>query len=580
MPKHPVLVEHDVEAKMTDGTVLRATVYRPDRDGETFPVLLTRTPYGRDLAVNSAYFNPLTVAAAGYVVVMQDCRGRFGSEGFFDPAVHEAADGADTVTWAAGLPASDGRVGMWGRSYFAETQWRAAATAPEPLKALALGVSAGGTANDGALYRGGAHEFGSRFTWGHTAITPNALVREFADAPDQREAALRDWLALDQDVVAGDVFDTLPIRALGSRLNTFMNTHIMGSAGQGPGSPVTELWDSATAHPVDAATLHIGGWFDIFAPATLAQYRMQLAHRRTRSLPPPRLVIGPWTHSDFSGDFPDLSLGIAASSGAMGGYGDLTAMHIAWYDAVLKDDDTALRRIPPVLLYFLGENRWRGFEELPTPAEHRTWYLADGGRLLDDPGRDSCATYDYDPLDPVPTVGGATMMHGFRPGPADQRRVDARDDVLTFTSEPLTAPLTLFGEVRATFHASSSAPDTDFVVRLCRVSRDGVSIGLNDGIVRASWRDSYATGTYRPGHRPRPLEPGQVYEFAVSLWNTACTLAPGERLRIQVTSSCHPRWDRNLNTGTPAYDSAESAVAHQSIHMGEDHPSRVVIGTL
>ncbi|WP_217212480.1 CocE/NonD family hydrolase [Streptomyces sp. AC550_RSS872] len=580
MPKHPVLVEHDAEAKMTDGTVLRATVYRPARDGEVFPVLLTRTPYGRDLAVNSAYFNPLTVAAAGYIVVMQDCRGRFGSDGVFDPSVHEASDGADTVAWAAGLPGSDGRVGMWGRSYFAETQWRAAASAPAPLKALALGVSAGGSADDGGLYRGGAHEFGSRFTWGHTAITPHALAREFADAPDRRHAALRDWQALDQEVVAGDVFDTLPIGALAPRLGTFMNTHILGSAGEGPGSPLSELWNSASAHPVDAATLHIGGWFDIFAPATLAQYRMQLAHSRTRSLPPPRLVIGPWSHSDFSGDFPDLSLGIAASSGVMGGHGDLTAMHVAWFDTVLKGDDTALRRIPPVLLYFLGENRWRGFEELPAPTAHRTWYLADGGRLLDHPGGDSRAAYDYDPLDPVPTVGGATMIHGVRSGPADQRRVEARDDVLTFTSEPLTAPLTLFGEVRATFHASSSAPDTDFVIRLCKVSPDGVSIGLNDGIVRASWRDSYAAGTHRPGHRSTPLEPGRVYEFTVSLWSTACTLAPGERLRVQVTSSCHPRWDRNLNTGLSAYDSAETVVAHQMIHMGEEHPSRLVIGTL
>ncbi|MER6425987.1 CocE/NonD family hydrolase [Streptomyces sp. NPDC001137] len=290
------------------------------------------------------------------------------------------------------------------------------------------------------------------------------------------------------------------------------------------------------------------------------------------------MVVGPWAHSDFSGDFPDLSLGIAASSGAMGGYGDLNAMHIAWYDAVLKDDDTALRRIPPVLLYFLGENRWHGFERLPGPAGHRTWYLADDSRLLDRPGGNSCAAYDYDPLSPVPTVGGATMIHGFRPGPADERSVEARDDVVTFTSEPLAESLTLFGEVRAVFHASSSAPDTDFVVRLCKVSPDGVSIALNDGIVRASWRDSYATGGYRPGHPPTPLKPGKVYEFTVSLWN--CTLAPGERLRVQVTSSCHPRWDRNLNTGLLAHDSAETAVAHQTLHLGEDFPSRIVVGTL
>src|SRR4051794_33460175 len=145
---------------MSDGTVLRETVYRPDSEHGQFPVLLTRTPYGRDLAVNSAYFNPVTVAAAGFVVVMQDCRGRFGSDGDFDPSVHEAADGADTVAWAAQLPWSDGHVGMWGRSYFAETQWRAAGGAPPPPQAPARGGAARGPAHDGAPGRGGAHEVG------------------------------------------------------------------------------------------------------------------------------------------------------------------------------------------------------------------------------------------------------------------------------------------------------------------------------------------------------------------------------------------------------------------------------------
>jgi uncharacterized protein len=577
---HRVLVEPVVEATMSDGTVLRATVYHPDSEREQFPVLLTRTPYGRDLAVNSAYFNPVTVAAAGFVVVMQDCRGRFGSDGVFDPSTHEAADGADTVVWAAQLPWSDGRVGMWGRSYFAETQWRAAASAPEPLQALALGVSAGGSANDGALFRGGAHEFGSRFSWGHASASLNALSREFGGDARQWQTALQRWLELDQDVVSGEVFDALPISTLKDRLSTFMTAHILGTAGEGPGTSLTELWDSASAAPVDLPTLHIGGWFDIFAPATLTQYRRQLEHRRDQGASAPRLVIGPWTHADFSGNYPDVSLGIPASAGFLGGHGDLSSMHVAWFEAVLKADDQRLRRIPPVLLYFLGENQWRGFDELPAPREERSFFLGTDGQLLDRPGDTGCVGYDYDPLHPVPTRGGATMIHGVAPGPADQADVEARDDVLVFTSEPLSEPLTLFGEVRANFFASSTAVDTDFVVRLCKVSADGVSLGLNDGIVRASWRDSYRSGTFEPGHPPAPLEPGGVYEFTISLWNTACTLSPGERLRVQVTSSSHPRWDRNLNTGRLAYDSAEAVVASQTIHLGQEFPSRITVGVL
>jgi uncharacterized protein len=565
---------------MRDGTVLRATVYRPDTDRETFPVVLTRTPYGRDLSLNSAWFNPVTVAGAGFAVVLQDCRGRFGSDGVFDPSVHEAGDGEDTVAWAVRLPWSDGRVGMWGRSYFAETQWRAAQQRPEALRALALGVSAGGGANDGALFRGGAHELGSRFGWGHASISLGELNREFAGDPTGRAAALRSWFDLDRDVVSGALLDTLPLRELKGRVGTFMNAHVLGTAGEGPGSSLTELWDSATAAPVDVPTLHIGGWFDIFAPSTVEQYRMQRAHRADQPGAAPRLVIGPWTHSDFSGNYPDVGYGIAASAGLLGGFGDLSRMHVAWFRATLQHDPDALADVPPVLLFFLGENRWRGFDEWPQPRETRVWHLASGGRLLAQPGEPGSVSYDYDPLDPVPTTGGATMIHGISPGPADQSRVEARDDVLTFTSAPVTEPLTLFGEVTATFFASSSAVDTDFVVRLCTVSADGVSLGLNDGIVRASWRDAYRTGTFEPGHPPSPLEPGQVYEFTVNLWNIACTLAPGERLRVQVTSSCHPRWDRNLNTGLLAHDSAETQVAHQTIHLGREFPSRITVGHL
>ncbi|MGO4855818.1 CocE/NonD family hydrolase [Arthrobacter sp. 2MCAF14] len=579
----PVLIETDVETRMTDGTVLRSTVYRPaDDGGGRFPVLLTRTPYGRDLAVNSAYFNPATVAAEGYGVILQDCRGRFGSGGVFTPSINEASDGADTVAWAAGLPWSDGSVGMWGRSYFAETQWRAASLSPGALRALALGVSAGGNANNGALYRGGAHELGSRLGWGHASISVNELLREFDDDPERREKELESWLDLDRGFADGSLFDTLPLRRLSPKLGTFMNSHVLPSAGEDPGSRFTKLWDAASAVPVPLPTLHIGGWFDIFAPNTLEQYGKQLELSRVQGSPVPRLIVGPWTHTNFTGAYPDINFGIAAASGMMNGLGDLSRIHTDWFDAVLKKRPERLRRVPPVLLYFMGENQWRGFEELPVPASERSWYFGRDGSLSPEPQADGIAEYDYDPLHPVPTVGGATMLHGtFPAGPARQETVEEREDVLVFTSEAFTETLTLFGEVRASFFASTSAVDTDFVVRLCRVAADGTSISLADGIVRASWRDSYAeTGRYSPGHVPSLVEPGSIHEYTVSLWQTAYTFAPGERLRVQVTSSCHPRWDRNLNTGKRAYDSDETIVARQSIHFGELHPSRLIAGIL
>lgn len=567
---------------MTDGTILRSTVYRPDAPDETFPVLLTRTPYGRDLAVNSAYFNPLTVAAAGYVVVMQDCRGRFGSDGRFEPSVNEASDGATTVEWAARLPWSNGRVGMWGRSYFAETQWRAARQSPAALKALAPGVSAGGNANNGALYRGGAHELGSRLAWGHGSISLNELMREHRDDPERRAKELQEWLALDAGFADGSCYGVLPLRDLEPRFGTFVRNEVAPSAGEGPGSEFCRLWDSASDVAVQLPTLHIGGWFDIFAPNTLDQYRGQASLSKTLPGIEPRLILGPWTHTNLTGGYPDIHFGAAASSGIVDGRGDLSSLHTAWFDEVLKGEGEAIAAVPKVLLYFLGENRWRGFDDLPAPSRHRSWFLSAEGDLLDQAGADGSVEYAYDPLDPVPTTGGATMLAGaFPAGPARQDAVEARADVAVFTTGPFTEATTIFGAVTATLFASSSAVDTDWVVRLCRVSADGVSLGVADGIVRASWRDAYAeTGLFKEGWPPSPIEPGRVYEYTISLWETALTFEPGERLRVQVTSSCHPRWDRNLNTGKLAYESGIAVTANQRIHLGTSYPSRLTVGLL
>lgn len=578
--KYDVLIENDVETQLSDGTILRSTVYRPVAEGEHFPVLMTRTPYGRDLSVNSAYFNPATVAAAGFVVVLQDVRGRFGSEGVFIPSEHEADDGAEAVEWAASLPYSTGRVGMWGRSYFGESQLRAARRSPRGLGALAPGVCAAGSADNGALFRGGAFELGSRLSWGHGSISLETIRREFAGNPARMARELEDWRDLDASFADGSAYDTLPLNDLKSRASTFMQSYIVPSIGEDPGGDVSAAWNWPVSEPVALPTLNIGGWFDIFLPNTLAQYCLQLgAAREDASIPKPRLILGPWSHINYTGMFPDVAFP-GGSAASLGPHGDLSSIHAEWFGYVLNDGPAP--ELPPALVYFLGENRWRGFDELPEPEGRLELHLAPDGTLGSETAAASTATYDYDPLDPVPTTGGATMHLGADfAGPAEQSSVEARNDVLVFTTEPLTEPLTVFGDVTAHLFASSSAIDTDFVVRLCRVTPDGRSIGLADGIVRASWRDASAgDGSFRPGVPRRPLTPGKVEEFTVSLWATACTFQPGDRLRVHVTSSSHPRWDRNLNTGAKALDSSDAVVAHQEVHFGPAAPSRIALGVL
>ncbi|WP_136612164.1 CocE/NonD family hydrolase [Sinomonas albida] len=578
-----VLIENDVETQLSDGTILRSTVYRPSAEGERFPILMTRTPYGRDLSVNSAYFNPATVAASGFAVILQDVRGRFGSDGEFSPSEFEADDGAEAVEWAANLPYSSGKVGMWGRSYFGETQWRAARRRPRGLAALAPGVCAAGSADNGARFRGGAFELGSRLSWGHGSISLETVRREFASDPEQLERELAAWRELDASFADGSAYGTLPLADLKARASTFMQSVIIPSTGEEPGGEVSEAWNWPVSEPVSLPTLNIGGWFDIFLPNTLGHYRLQLEASRTDpSVPSPRLILGPWSHTNYTGVFPGAAFP-GGSTASVGPYGDLSSIHAEWFRQVLDGGRApSAPELPPVLVYFMGENRWRAFDELPAPDATLDLFLGPDGSLSREVGTDGAVAYDYDPLDPVRSTGGATMHLGADfAGPAEQSAVEPRDDVLTFTTEPLAEPLTVFGEVTAHVFASSSAIDTDFVVRLCRVTPDGRSIGLTDGIVRASWRDACAgDGVFRPPAARRPLTPGAVEQFDVSLWSTACTFQPGDRIRIQVTSSCHPRWDRNLNTGGRAHDSSDAVIARQSVQFGPANPSRITLGVL
>lgn len=575
MSQTEITVHIDVPATMRDGTILMANVYRPAGDGE-YPVLLTRLPYGKDQPRDPTYFDPIRAARRGYIVAVQDVRGRFASEGEFGTFPQEIEDGHDSVGWAASLPGSNGRVGMWGLSYFGKTQWHAATTRPPSLKSMAPGQTWGNHL-DGASLRGGAQELGLIHYWAQGSVAPNQVFRQYTGDPAKLNEKLAETIGVVDGILSGGGYDAIPL----SDLHDPGRLSVALGLGRGVDDPV---WDHLNIDGkydrIDAPTFHIGGWYDCFIGETLRQYETMKARSAEAGMRPPRLLIGPWTHADFGTTFGDLDFGMMSAGGFVNAEGGLTDRHLRWFDATLKDDEKALANRPPVEVFVMGENRWRGYEGWPVPgSREERWHLhGDGALSREDPGPGPPDEYDYDPRDPVPTVGGPILLPPIhRPGPCDQREIEARPDVLVYTSDVLMRDYTVLGAVHATLFAASSAPDTDFVVRLADVHPDGRAIVVADGIIRVRARESYpAPGVITPTP-PSPIEPGEVYEYAVDLWATGITFLAGHRLRVDVTSSSFPRWDRNPNTGGSSMDSARTEVAHQTVFHDAGRPSCVTL---
>jgi putative CocE/NonD family hydrolase len=572
-----IVVQSDVPAVMRDGTTLMSNVYRP-ASGGPYPILLTRLPYGKDLSFNNTYFDPVKAARRGYLVVVQDVRGRYASEGEFTPFAREFEDGHDSVEWAAKLPGSNGSVGMFGLSYFGKTQWHAAVTQPPSLRSMAPGQTWGNQLN-GVQMRGGAHELGLMQYWAQAALALGALFRRYRGEPEQIERKLPELVGSIDALLAGGGYDALPLADLPDPDD--LTPFVRGGFERGLDDEIWEYLniDGKYDH-VQAPTFHIGGWYDCFIGETLRQYGAMKERAREAGVQPPRLLVGPWAHGDFGSTVGDLDFGIGSSGMFLNYREDLTGAQLRWFDATLKGDEGALEETSPVEVFVMGENRWRGYEEWPVPGSYpERWYLQANGRLSrENPARSDPDEYDYDPRAPVPTIGGATLMAPIhRPGARDQRPNEERPDVLVYTGEALQSDYTALGPVHATIFAATDAPDTDFVARLVDVHPDGRAIVVTDGMIRASARESYpAPGVVRPA-KPSPIEPGRVYEYAIDLWATGTTFRAGHRIRVEITSSSFPRWERNPNTGESNVHSARTEVARQRIFHDPDRPSHITL---
>ncbi|WP_163700846.1 CocE/NonD family hydrolase [Mycolicibacterium agri] len=533
-----MIIEYDVPSVMRDGVTLRANIFRPNTAGQ-YPTVLVRTPYDKN--VQQPEMDPALWARRGFQVIIQDTRGRFASEGRWEPFLFEAQDGYDSVEWAASLPTSNGAVGMAGASYCGNVQWLAAGAQPPPLAAIAPTFS-WSDARDGLLSRGGALELGLALYWavenGFDVIARS--VKSEVEADSRGELLRREW-----DQLAERGYWELPVNDV-----AILRRHgIPTLTGIRPIDDDRVADVSTVEHRnVTVPVFHTGGWYDIFLGGTLRNFTAMraLGHQS-------RLMVGPWSHDVHRDPIGQRRFGMLASMDGAPSHpqGDWTEAQCDWFSAHLAPEEVESQEAAPIRIFVMGRNYWRDEQEWPPErAIRQRWYLLPDGDLRPKTPLDADADveFEYDPARPVPTIGGhGVPVNDYTAGPFDQTAIESRGDVLVFSSAPLVADLEVTGEIRVVLWASSSAPSTDWVARLCDVHPDGRSFNICDGICRADAADGWR-------------------RYEIDLWATSNVFLAGHRLRVHVTSSSFPRWDRNLNTGNQLR--AEYHVAAQRIGVG------------
>lgn len=536
-----------VAVPMRDGIRLSANLFRPEGPGR-YPTILVRTPYGKGNAISPSY---APFVEHGYAVVVEDVRGRNRSEGVFRPLEQEPADGDDTLNWIARQPWSDGKIGMLGGSYLGIVQWKVAALNNPHLKAMFPSVSGCDDYRDRFYSPGGAMKLGQRLLW----MSENLRAPRFH--PDFSKFVLH-----------------LPLR-----------TSDVAATGQ-----TSSMFQEAVAHPsydsfwkaisvrdqldkIRVPVYSVGGWFDNFVESDLEAFE-----RLRKNSGVDHIMIGPWPHNKgvkFEGvDFgPDADV-------------QLREIQLEWFDQFLKGKDTPLLSQAPVKVFVMGANRWRDEREWPPRAHRRRFYLESRGHantLTGDGKLETHAPADpeagpggadrfvFDPQNPVPTEGGAACCNPkvFPWGPMDQRTVEQRRDVLVYTTPPLRKDVEVIGPVRVVLYAATSATDTDFSAKLVDVFPDGRAQILTDGMLRVRYRKSL--------EKPELVRPGQICKLTIDAGVTGNVFQKGHRIRVEVSSSNFPRFDRNPNTGEPVADAKELRKATQTVYHDARRPSFVLM---
>ncbi len=554
-----VTVEHNATAVMRDGTKLRADIYRPKAEGK-FPVLLVRTPYDKTQEMEFG----VKAAARGYVVVAQDVRGRFQSEGDWYPFKNESQDGYDTVEWAAALPYSNGKVGMFGGSYVGATQFLAAIAKPPHLAGICPNVTASNY-HDGWTYQGGAFEQWFNESWS-TGLAMNTMRRRV-------EAG--------QNAVAWT--KTLP-------LTNYAVLEAPPAAGLAP------YFADWLAHPnyddywkqwsiedhyaqIQVPVFSLGAWYDIFLGGTLRNYaRLKKEAGTEEARRGQKLMVYVGGHAGGSNNkkVGEVDFGEKLPF-------DLNEEMLRWYDALLKSGTSAVSAEKPVKIFVMGKNEWREENDWPLDrAKSTKYYLhsagaantasGDGTLSTTAPGAEKADQFTYDPNDAVPTLGGPLCCGPFPPaglGPRDQSKAEARSDVLVFTKPALAKDLEVTGPVALDLYVSSSAVDTDFTGKLVDVWPNGFAQNLTEGILRMRYRNSQ--------EKPELAKAGETYHVTVDLWATSNVFLAGHKLRLEVSSSNFPRFDRNLNTGEEQAGGTRMSKATNVIYHDKARPSALVL---
>jgi hypothetical protein len=537
---------YHIPVSMRDGVKLATDVYLPDKTG-TYPTLLIRDIYTNGSSPGRQKYAKFATSN-GYALVFQSARGRYDSEGEWYPYFQEINDGDDTLSWIAEQSWSDGKVGMFGSSYLASVQWLAAVNRNPALVAIAPAVSPGNYYRDVA-YPGGAFSLLSRASWGIGLV------------------GSRTNMSFPVDWITG--INHLPLNTLaesvGFNVKHFQDwlDHPSDDAFWKP------LNLEARAKEMAVPALNIGGWYDAFLRSTIGSYKTMTEEAATETARNgQRLIIGPWPHGwNRSTTTGDMEFGENSLIDAPG-------ILLDWFDYWMKSDSkpSGLKLgDAPVRIYVMGENVWRDEQEWPLArTEYRPFYIH-ADRTLSETApvvKAASVKYDYDPADPVPTLGGNIMSSKLR-GPYDQKPLDGREDILRFVTEPFAEAIEITGPINAQFYASSSAPDTDFMAKLIIVKPNGRAFNLVDGVIRARYREGF--------DEPKLIEPGKVYKYEIDMWATSYKLSPGDRIRIDITSSNFPRLARNLNTGADFAKTSEMKIANQTIHMSEKYPSKIVL---